>query len=31
MKTFKDETAPVIETYGKTGKLLKINAMQTIQ
>lgn len=31
MKTFKDETAPVIETYGKSGKLLKINAMQTIQ
>jgi adenylate kinase family enzyme len=27
LKTFHDETEPVIEAYGNSGKLIKINAM----
>jgi adenylate kinase family enzyme len=30
IKTFKDETEPVIKSYGESGKLIRINAMNSI-
>jgi adenylate kinase family enzyme len=30
IKTFHDETEPVITSYGNSGKLIRINAMQPI-
>ena len=31
IKVFNEETAPVIETYGRTGKVITINAMNSIE